>query len=299
MTKYVPEEYWKNTIVPKLYPLWDSDRDRLIVFTYYDNDTYHAQRRKFIKDFKTNEFHWVDYEMEQMNNDEAAKLYELFNETFYLVDSLENEEFQKELSQVYAEVASVNWLTIRLARNFLLSETDWVFSEDSVASDEEKSLWKKYRKALRDLPSSVTDYNPGAVKFPINPKMYKELYIEANPGVEYLEREDQFVTLGQHYLTTFKEKMVRYLIVSETTEQAYFDSFMQKLKEQPDLSNFPAPPRFTQESNYSDQLDQLLEHVRNEELGWKENFKVVKQLTEELKTEAESLRQITGGAENA
>lgn len=297
MTKQVPDEYWKNTIIPQMYPLWDSDRDRLIVFTYYDNNTYHAQRRKFIKDFKTNEFQWIDYEMEQMDNDEAAKLYELLRETFYLTDSLENEEFQKELSQVYAEVASVNWLTIRLARNFLLSETDWIFSEDSEVSDEDKSLWKKYRKSLRDLPTSVTDYNPSSVKFPINPKMYKELYIEANPGIEYLEREDQFVTLGQHYLTTFKEKMVRYLIVCETTEQAYFDSFMQKLREQPDLSNFPAPPRFAQESDYSSQLDELLEHVRNDELNWKENFKVVKELTEELKSEAEALKQITGGGE--
>ena len=297
MTKQVPEEYWKNTIIPYMYPLWDSDRDRLIVFTYYDNNTYHAQRRKFVKDFKTNEFQWIDYEMEQMDNDEAAKLYELLRDTFYLTDSLENEEFQKELSQVYAEVASVNWLTIRLARNFLLSETDWVFSEDSEVSDEDKSLWKKYRKSLRDLPTTVTDYNPLAVKFPINPKMYKELYIEANPGIEYLEREDQFVTLAQHYLTTFKEKMVRYLIVCETTEQAYFDSFMQKLREQPDLSNFPKPPRFTQEADYSSQLDELLEHVRNDELNWKENFKVVKELTEELKSEAEALKQITGGGE--
>ena len=55
--------------------------------------------------------------------------------------------------------------------------------------------------------------------------------------------------------------------------------------------------RSAQESDYSSQLDELLEHVRNDELNWKENFKVVKELTEELKSEAEALKQITGGGE--
>lgn len=263
MSKNIPEEYWKSTIIPAFYPLWDTEKDRLIVFTYYNNNTYHAQRRKFIKNFKTNEFEWIDYEMEQMDNDEAAKIFDLLKESFYLVDSLENEEFQTELATMYAEVASVNWLSIRLARNFLLSETDWVFNEDSGVSDEDKILWKKYRASLRDLPASITDYTPTNVKFPISPKMYKNLYVESNPGVEYLESRDQFMALGQHYLTTFKEKMVRYLIVCETTEQAYFNSFMKKLKEQPLLSGI-APPVFTQQTDYSDRLDQLISYLEEQ-----------------------------------
>jgi hypothetical protein len=299
MTKGIPEEYWKNTIVPALYPLWDTEKDRLMVFTYYNNNTYHAQRRKFIKNFKTNEFEWVDYEMEQMDNAEASKIFDLFKQSFYLVDSLENEEFQTELTTIYAEVASVNWLTIRLARNFLLSETDWIFNEDSAVSEEDKLLWKKYRKTLRDLPSSITDYNPNNIKFPINPKMYKELYLEEHPDTEYLEKGDQFLALGQHYLTTFREKMVRYLVVSETTEQAYFDSFMQKLREQPDMTKFPIPPAFTQESDYSAQLDKLLEYVKSEEEQWKENFTEAKKLTDELKSETVSLKQTLTGEENA
>jgi hypothetical protein len=299
MTKGVPEEYWKNTVIPALYPLWDTEKDRLVVFTYYNNNTYHAQRRKFIKNFKTNEFEWVDYEMEQMDNDEAEKIYELFRQSFYLVDSLENEEFQNELASVYAEVASVTWLTIRLARNFLLSETDWIFNEDSEVSEEDKILWKKYRKALRDLPSNITDYTPTNVKFPINPKMYKQLYAEANPGIEYLDRGDQFIALGQHYLTTFKEKMVRYLVVCETTEQVYFDSFMNKLKEQPDRGQFPKPPAFTQESDYSAQLDHLLEFVKSEETEWKDNFRQIKELTQEALEEAKSLKESNVGDENA
>jgi hypothetical protein len=281
MSKFVPEEYWKSTIVPALYPLWDSDKDRLVVFTWYNDTTYHAARRKFIKNFKKNEFEWIDYEMEQMDNDEALKLYELFKETFLLADSLENEEFQTELATQYAQVASVSWLTIRLARNFLLSETDWVFGEDSEISDEDKVMWKKYRKALRDLPTQVTDYSPTSVKFPINPKMYKQLYTEANPGIEYLERQDQFINLGQHYLTTFKEKMVRYLIVSETTEGAYYDSFIQKLNAQPDRAKFPIPPAFTQESDYAKQLDELLVYIKKEETDIKENLKALKEMTAE------------------
>jgi len=263
--KNIPENFWKSDVVSMLYPLWDTDKDKLIVFTWYDNNTYHAQRRKFVKNFQTNEYEWRDYEMERMDNDEAGKLFNFLKDTFFLVDSIENEEFQNELANVYAETSNVNWLTIRLARNFLLSETDWIFASDATIDDDTKEMWKKYRNYLRDLPESISSMIPEEIKFPINPSMYTKLFVQNNPGVEYLETPDQFLPLAAHYLTTFKEKMVRYLMVKEVTEQWYFESFMQTMKATANRNEFDS--MFDERVSNSGKLDQLISLIEEGKIG--------------------------------
>ena len=51
-TKTISETYWKDTLLPFLYPLWDSDKDKLILFNWFTNDTYYAKRRKYRKNFQ-------------------------------------------------------------------------------------------------------------------------------------------------------------------------------------------------------------------------------------------------------
>ena len=92
VTKTIPDTHWDDVIVPFLYPTWDSDRDKLVMFGWYSNSTFIAQRRKYTKNFKTGEFYWKDYEMEQLD-ESASTVFEKFKETFFLVDSLETEEY--------------------------------------------------------------------------------------------------------------------------------------------------------------------------------------------------------------
>ena len=46
----------------------------------------------------------------------------------------------------------VPWDLLRAERNRLLAETDWMANSDVTMSSE----WKKYRKSLRDLPSTAS-----------------------------------------------------------------------------------------------------------------------------------------------
>ena len=92
--KVIPETYWNDELVPFLYPLWDSDKDKLIMFNWYTNNTFYAKRRKYKKNFSTGEYQWVDYEMEQVAVSEAEALKDKLIEGFYLIDSIENAEFQ-------------------------------------------------------------------------------------------------------------------------------------------------------------------------------------------------------------
>lgn len=50
---------------------------------------------------------------------------------------------------------------IRRERNLLLSKSDWTQFNDSPLTSAKKTEWATYRQALRDLPSTITDFaNP-------------------------------------------------------------------------------------------------------------------------------------------
>ena len=55
----------------------------------------------------------------------------------------------------------------RNERNNLLEGSDWTQLPDSPLSDSKKTEWATYRQALRDLPTSTSDYNN--VSYPTEP----------------------------------------------------------------------------------------------------------------------------------
>lgn len=52
-------------------------------------------------------------------------------------------------------------------RTQLLYDSDWTQGADSPLSDAKKAEWATYRQALRDLPTSTTDYDN--VNYPTQP----------------------------------------------------------------------------------------------------------------------------------
>jgi len=55
---------------------------------------------------------------------------------------------------------------LRIERNILLTESDWTQSKDLTLTNDEE--WIKYRKELRDLPQTTTDFNN--VVYPTKPQ---------------------------------------------------------------------------------------------------------------------------------
>ena len=73
-----------------------------------------------------------------------------------LKDLTPEEEIQRDAEEKQAADArpakEMNW--IRVHRNGLLTETDWMANSDVTMSDE----WKTYRQELRDIPASNIVY---------------------------------------------------------------------------------------------------------------------------------------------
>ena len=212
----ISQTYWTDHIGPLLYPNWDTDKDKLIQLNYYDTGAFHAKRRKFIKNFSTGNYEWKDYEMEVGDAEEAKVVFDKLKEAFYLMDSVEKQSFQKELSEAYYQTKNVSWHGIRLVRNFLLDDTDWVFSPDSPVVDlEEIEQWKKYRQSLRDIPQIEEYTEPTDVKFPMSPQEWKYFY-DKKEGEEYLGSVEQYFKMSGFFLNHFKERIVQYLIIKQS-----------------------------------------------------------------------------------
>ena len=225
--KTIPETYWKDTLTPLLYPLWDSDKDKLITFQYFTNDSYTAKRRKYVKDFKTNTFKWVDYEMEAVGAAEATAFKDKLIEGFYLIDSLENQDFQDELARMYSKQKAVSPFSIRLARNFLLDETDWTQLPDAPIDADLKAQYTLYRTKLRELTDSTEFTNDTEnTKFPISPEFYNKVYKVDFPTEDYLATADQFIQMGKHRLKKFRDKIAYFLTLKSETDKTYFNDML-------------------------------------------------------------------------
>ena len=225
--KTIPESYWKDTLTPLLYPLWDSDKDKLITFQYFTNDSYVAKRRKYVKDFKTNTYSWVDYEMEAVGASEASDLKDKLIDGFYVVDALENVEFNEELSRMYSKQKAVTPLSVRLARNFLLDETDWTQLPDAPIDADTKAQYTLYRTKLRELTES-TEFSTDTenTKFPIAPEFYNKIYKVDFPTEDYLTTAGQFIEMGKHRLKKFKDKIAYFLTLKSETDATYFNDLL-------------------------------------------------------------------------
>ena len=224
--KVIPESYWKDTLVPFLYPTWDSDKDKLVMYAYNTNATSLVKRRKYVKNFTKNTFEWVTYEMEAPDAAQVTALNDKLVEGFFLIDSIEDIEFQDELTRMYQNQTTVSTTSVRLARDFLLDETDWAMVSDCPLSADDKALYTTYRQKLRDIPAS-TEFTTATekTKFPISPEFYNKIYLPKNAGVAYLSTDDQFKPLGEHYLRAFRDKISHYLVLKSLIKRECLKNF--------------------------------------------------------------------------
>ena len=266
ISKPIPQTYWTDTLTPLLYPTWDTDKDKLISFYYFDNGTYTAKRRKYVMNFKTNINEWKDYEMEAVTSSVATAFKDKLIEGWYAIDAIENVEFQNELGAMYAKTKTISPLSVRLARDFLLTESDWSQVGDCPLSADDKALYVTYRQKLRDI-TTTTEFttNTPATKFPISPLVYNKVYKIDNPSTAYLATDDQFLPLAEHYLKRYSDRMAHYLLTKSWTERSFFDDFIKEYNnlKPPQLQDSDLKKMMTTEEK-KEFLDKIIEIASNE-----------------------------------
>ena len=94
-----------------------------------------------------------------------------------LIDGVQVPLSSQEIAQRQAEATA--WeagsfdralASLRQKRNSLLSSSDWTVLSDNQLTTTEKTNWKTYRQALRDITENLTTVEQvNAVVFPVKP----------------------------------------------------------------------------------------------------------------------------------
>jgi len=209
--KTIDDDYWTSDIVPILYPMWDSDNDKLEVFVQYKDSTVKMNKTKYQRNQKTGVYKWISYQFDLSPfptevNDLYTRLIEKFTE--YRVG--QENDLERALAASFAKSTIINWTKITLMRNFLLMDSDWTQLGDAPLSADEKAKWVTYRQKLRDIPADQKNAAANSVIFPITPTKHTKLA----DSYTYLEDVSHFYTIPQSVYSKFSTRIVNYLALA-------------------------------------------------------------------------------------
>ena len=209
--KTIDDDYWTSDIVPILYPMWDSDNDKLELFVQYKDNTVKMNKSKYQRNQKTGVYKWVSYQFDLSAfptevNDLSTRVIEKWTE--YRVG--QENDLERALAASFAKSTILNWTKVTLIRNFLLMDSDWTQLGDAPISAEEKAKWVTYRQKLRDIPQDQKDNAANAVVFPITPSKHTKL----GDGLTYLGDVSHFYTIPQSVYSKFSTRIVNYLALA-------------------------------------------------------------------------------------
>ena len=220
VTKTISDAFWTSDIVPILYPLWDSDRDKLESFIRYNDGISLMNKNKYQRNQKTGAYKWISYEMDLagFEKSDVDDLYTKLSDKFVEYRGLDDTDLETQLAAQFAKEEYTNWTKIRLIRNFLLMDSDWTQVGDAPLTADQKTQWTAYRTKLRNIPSEQSSIPASEVKFPVTPTKYADMLAENASLGEYLATNSQFYFLGQSVFRKFSKRLTTYLAMAITTE---------------------------------------------------------------------------------
>ena len=209
--KTIDDDYWTKEIVPILYPMWDSDNDKLEVFVQYKDGTSRMNKTKYSRNQKTGTFKWISYQFDLAPfTTEVADLNTRLIEKFTEYRQGQENDLERALAASFSKTAILNWTKDALIRNFLLMDSDWTQLGDAPLTAEQKTLWQTYRQKLRDIPQDQKNKSANTVVFPITPTKHAKLA----DSLTYLDDVSHFYTIPQSVYSKFTTRIVNYLALA-------------------------------------------------------------------------------------
>ena len=176
--KTIDDDYWTKEIVPILYPMWDSDNDKLEVFVQYKDGTSRMNKTKYSRNQKTGVYKWISYQFDLTPfTTEIADLNTRLIEKFTEYRQGQENDLERALAASFSQTSILNWTKVALIRNFLLMDSDWTQLGDAPVTAEQKTQWQTYRQKLRDIPADQKNKSASTVVFPITPTKLSLIHI--------------------------------------------------------------------------------------------------------------------------
>ena len=131
------------------------------------------------------------------------------------------------MEREFALKNDLNFEKVRLIRNFLLEDSDYIMQSDYTVDADEKALWVTYRQWLRDIltKGAVTAYD---VWFPITPTEYIARKNQENVPTKWgdMGRSDDYLTNNDFHfwkptvntLSNWNQRMAMYMTLKIRTQ---------------------------------------------------------------------------------
>ena len=209
--KTIDDDYWTANIVPILYPLWDSDKDKLELFVQYKDGSTKMNKTKYQRNQKTGVYKWVSYQFDLSPfPDEIKDMYDRVVDKWTEYRVGQENDLERSLASHFSRTAILNWTKVKLIRNFLLMDSDWTQLGDAPITAEDKARWVSYRTKLRAIPQEQKEIAANSVTFPMTPPKWAAL----DDGKDYLSDVGHFFTIPQSVYSKFSTRIVNYLAMS-------------------------------------------------------------------------------------
>lgn len=203
-SKYSLSDEKFSSLLERIPAVWNTEKDRLISFSLYDDKSYSCFRKKDAYNFSTKETEEKSYFFDGVTDSEVDELIKIlasfYNECLMqdredvyesIIDSIQNTSYIKE--------------RILLLREDILKRSDYMFNRDyTFKSPEEEQKWIEYRQQWRDITQQDFWINNDFSEFslPVSPRPAAEEFISVADSIsEFLS----YKSIPNNYLQEIKE----------------------------------------------------------------------------------------------
>lgn len=180
-----------DSVIEELPQDISNSKDKLVSFTYYDEDNFYAEKIKTYYDFRLKSERKHAYNP-NYNKEQASLIYEKFIVFFEELREQYLRSKKDEIITMIDQGFKATSKSLQVLRNDLLEKSDWTQIPDNNMPEDIRELWKQYRQYLRDITQDFTweTSNVFDMQFPIDPSTYLLRY--PNREIAYLSSQDQF-----------------------------------------------------------------------------------------------------------
>lgn len=189
-------------------PFWNTDKDKIDFFCYYNTGEYFCQRKKLKHDFSTGSSYWYTYNFTGASPEQAKEFFELCAEFFNVVREVKTLKIDAVIKEVDKEYLfyEQRYLKKMSEKTAMLQTSDWRILPDVPESfPGEKDMWIQWRAYIRDESiRKPSDFESNLeffkytydIKYPVDPNGYRKLYPDGlledgiTPAPEYMDKED-------------------------------------------------------------------------------------------------------------
>jgi hypothetical protein len=199
-----------NDLYEDLGEFWHSDKDKIILFEYYNDGSYLCEKRKQVYDYRIRETIDKVYTFVEATDSDASHAHQACMRAYEKIKISDYKRILEEVKQQAEEANTVYQQNVLNMRSQYLAASDWAVLPDVTFKNEgEKEMWFKYRQYLRDMSDDPDwETNTLKVEFPMGPKEYFIYFPDPETRPEYLSTPDQFESKA---VVQAKLKLLRFL----------------------------------------------------------------------------------------